>query len=40
MKEDRFKNTLQEGRPKEMLERLIALQRGLGESEMEYSLVG
>jgi len=40
MKEDRFKNTLHEGRPREMLERSIRLQEGFTEAEIGYSLVG
>jgi hypothetical protein len=39
MKEDRFKNTLQEGRPREMLERLVRLQEEFTESEVGYSQV-
>ena len=40
MKEDKFKNTLQEGRPREMLDRLVVLQEGFRESETGYSQVG
>ena len=39
MKEDRFKSTLREGRPREMLERLVLLQEGFAESEIVYSQV-
>jgi len=40
MKEDRFRNMLQEGRPREMLERLVRLQEEFRESEIGYSQVG
>ena len=40
MKEGRFKDTLQEGRPRDMLERLIRMREGFGESETVYSQVG
>jgi len=39
MKEDRFKNTLREGRPRKMLERLVRLQESAG-SEIGYSQIG
>lgn len=39
MKEDGFKSTLREGRPREMLERLVRLQEGFAESEIVYSQV-
>lgn len=40
MKEDKFRNALPEGRPREMLERLVALQEEFRELEMGYSQVG
>lgn len=40
MKEERFKNTLREGRARDMLDRLVRMQEGLGGSEIEYSQVG
>lgn len=40
MKEARFKNTLREGRSRDMLERLVRMQEGFKESEIEYSQVG
>lgn len=40
MKGERFKNTLREGRSKDMLERLVRMQKGFKESEIEYSQVG
>jgi len=39
MKEDSFSNTLQAGRPRDMLKRLVQMQEGFKESEIGYSQV-
>lgn len=39
MKEDRFNDALQAGRPRDMLKRLVQMQEGFKESEIGYSQV-